>query len=169
MNRGAKAAAAMFLYAAVMVGGGVVAYVLAPAGANAKTALVVPVACAGAMVLSAILTLQVHRSPLLGKIGIGAGLVLPLLFAAVIGFRAVKTGDAVSAYRTAAIAYQDGRNAGTIPEGPEARAAFFEAQDAPDHDKSYLRNTLWFLPIASAVAFGLVRAKRPGVQEQPPI
>jgi len=161
MNQGAKVAAAMFLYAAVMFGGGMVAYVLAPEGANAKTALIVPAACAAAMVLCAMLSLQIHRAYTLGRIGVGLGLVLPLLFAAVIGFRAVKTGAAVSAYHEAQSAYLAEREAGTLSEGPAARTAFFEAREAPDHDKSYLRNTLWFLALASAGAFALIRAKRP--------
>jgi hypothetical protein len=161
MNRAAKAAAAMFLYAGIMVGGGVIAFSLAPEGANARTALIVPVACAGAMVLSAILALQIHRVRALGTIGLYMGLVLPLLFAAVIGFRAIKTNGAIDAYRTAQVAYDTGLADGTIEAGPEARASFFAAEDAPDHDKSYLRNTLLLLAIASVGAFGLILAKRP--------
>ena len=162
MNRATKAAAAMFLYAAIMVGGGVAAYALAPEGANARTALIVPMACAGAMVLSALLALQLHRSVALGKTGLTLGLVLPLLFAAVIGFRAVKTGDAIAAYHHAAALYDVELAAGTVEPGPAARADFFARSEAPDHDKSYLRNTLWLLAAASVGAFALVLAKRPG-------
>lgn len=161
MNVSAKAAAVMFLHAAVMVGGGVIAFALAPEGANARTALVVPMACAAAMVLSAILALQIHRVRALGVIGLGLGLVLPLLFAAVIGFRAVKVGDAVDAHRVAQTAYEGDLAAGTVEAGPEARTAYFTALEAPDHDKSYLRNTLWFLALASAGAFGLIFKERP--------
>ena len=161
MNVSAKAAAAMFLYAAVMVGGGVLAFALAPEGANAKTALIVPMACAAAMVLCAILALQIHRVRILGVIGLNVGLALPLLFAAVIGFRAVKTGAVVDDYRVAQTAYEGELAAGAVEPGPEARAAYFEALDAPDHDKSYLRNTLWFLALASAGAFGLILRSRP--------
>jgi len=163
MNRAAKAAAAMFLYAAVMVAGGVAAYAMAPEGANARTALIVPVACAGAMVLSAILALQVHRQVVVGRIGLTLGLVLPLVFAVVIGFRAVKTGGAVTAYREARAAYE--AQEGADPSDAAARAAFFESRGAPDHDKSYLRNVLWVLTAASAGAFALVLAKRPRAED----
>ncbi len=166
MNRGAGAAAAMFLYAAVMVGGGLIAYTLAPEGANAKTALIVPVACAGAMVVSAILSLQIQRVRVLGMIGIHLGLVLPVLFASVIGFRAWKTGDAVTAHRETAALWDTESAAAGADASPEARVAYFKAADAPDHDKSYLRNTLWGLCAASVAAFVLVLSKRPPKEER---
>ena len=168
MNRGAKAAAAMFLYAAVMLGGGLVAYSLAPETANARTALIVPVACAGAMVLSAILALQIPRSKVLGMIGIHAGLVLPLLFAAVIAWRAWGTGDAIDAFRAADAAHAAAVADGTSADTAAARAEFFQAREAPDHDKSYLRNTLLFLAAASAGAFVLILSKRPPKSDRYP-
>ena len=41
------------------------------------------------------------------------------------------------------------------PSSPDPRL------EAPDHDKSYLRNTLWFLAVVSAGAFVLVLRERP--------
>ena len=38
--------------------------------------------------------------------------------------------------------------------------------EAPDHDKSYLRNTLWFLAVASVVAFGAILTGRPKKSER---
>ena len=161
-NRGAKAANAMFLYAGVMVAAGVVAYVLAPETANAGTALAVPAACGGVMVLCGLMSLAIGKQKVVGMIGIHLGLVLPLLFAGVIGMRAVKTGEAVDSYRQAESAWQATGAAG----GEAARAAHFAALDAPDHDKSYLRNTLWFLTVASVAAFGGILSRRPPKEER---
>jgi len=143
MNRGTGVASAMFFYAMLLVGGGLTAYVLAPAGANAKTALSVPVACAGGMVLSALLALQIDRARVIGMIGVTLGLALPLVFAAAIGFRAVKTGDSIDAWRTAEREWATAVERSEVEGGQAARSAFFDARAAPDHDKSYLRNSLW--------------------------
>jgi hypothetical protein len=163
VNRGAPAARAMFGYAVVLVVAGIVAFMLAPEGANAITALAVPAGCALLMVLCGLMSRAIPTKYGLGMAGIHLGLVLPLVFAAVIGMRAVKTGDAIEAYREAETAWQARAEAGaTVPE----RAAHFEAADAPDHDKSYLRNTLWFLTAASAIAFFVILARRPKKEDR---
>jgi hypothetical protein len=166
MNRGTGAASAMFFYAMLMVGAGVTAFALAPETANAKTALIVPVACAGAMVLCAILSLQIERAKVLGMIGIHMGLIFPILFAGVIGFRAVATGEKVAQYKVAELEYATALEQREVDNGAGARTAFFTAREAPDHDKSYLRNTLWFLTIASLGSFGLILAKRPKKEDR---
>ena len=166
MNRGTGAASAMFFYAMVMVAGGVTAYALAPEGANAKTALIVPVVCAGAMVLSALLSLQIERVYVLGMIGIHLGLVLPLLIAGAVGFRAVGVGGAVTKYHDTQREYAAALEKGEVENGQQARTAYFEAREAPDHDKSYLRNTLWFLTFASIGSFGLILSKRPKKEDR---
>jgi len=166
MNRGTGAASAMFFYAMLMVGGGVTAFALAPHGANAKTALIVPVVCAGAMVFSALMSLQIERAKVIGMIGIHVGLVLPLVFAAVIGFRAVKTGTAIESWRNAERDYATAVENQEVEGGHTVRAAFFEERGAPDHDKSYLRNALWFLTAASLGSFGLILANRPKPEER---
>jgi hypothetical protein len=97
-------------------------------------------------------------------IGIHLGLVLPFLFAVVIGLRARAAGDAVTAYETALVSWQ-AQNDGQDVQGPE-RAAFFAAQKAPDHDKTYLRNTLWFLTGASFLAFVVILSRRPPKSER---
>ena len=88
-------------------------------------------------------------------------MILPLLFAAVIGMRAVKTGDAVAQYNDAAREYAAALEKREVENGDAARTAFFDTLEAPDHDKSYLRNTLWFLTAASLISFGLVFRARP--------
>ncbi len=165
-NRGTGAASAMFFYAALLVGGGVTAFAMAPVGVDARTALLVPFACAASMMISAMLALQVGRVKVLGMIGIHVGLVLPLVFAAAIGFRAVKTGAAIDSWKTAERAYATSLEKREIDNGAAARVAFFEEQGAPTHDKSYARNALWFLTIASVVSFGLILSNRPKPEDR---
>lgn len=160
-GRGDKAARAMFVYAAVMIIAGGIAFALAPEGAKATTALAVPAACGLLMILSGLLSKAIEKKYVLGMIGIHLGLILPLLFAIVIGIRAVKTGDAVTAYHDTNAAWQADPAAASGADSASRRAAFFEAAQAPDHDKSYLRNTLWFLTVASVIAFGAILATRP--------
>jgi hypothetical protein len=160
MGSANKAATVMFGYAAVLVATGVVAYSMAPEGANARTALVVPTVCAGLMVLSAILATRLASSRMLGMIGIHLGLVLPLLFAAGIGFRAHATGAAIDRHDVAQAEWNSAIAAGA-DASDQARQEFFAARDAPDHDKSYLRNTLWVLTVLSVGAFFGILATRP--------
>jgi hypothetical protein len=169
-GRGDKAAKAMGAYALVMVLAGAVAFALAPEGASATTALAVPAACGLLMVLAALMSRAIDNKYVLGMIGIHLGLILPVLFAVVIGIRAMKTGEAVSAYHETTAAWDARPEAasGAVggPEVAPQRAAFFEAAGAPDHDKSYLRNTLWFLTAASVIAFGAILKTRPKKSER---
>ncbi len=158
VNRGAGAARAMFGYAAVLVVAGVVAFLLAPEGANATTALAVPAGCGVVMVVCGLLSRMIGKSKPLGMIGIHLGLLFALMFAAVIGMRAVKTGEAVDAYREADAVWQPRAAAGA---SDALREMHFEGAGAPDHDKTYLRNTLWFLAAASVLAFFVILKQRP--------
>lgn len=94
-----KSPVAMVVYALVMAGGGITAFLLAPEGANAVTALIAPGIAAVLMLLCAAMTAALPKSKPLGMIGIHLGMVLPLLFAVGIGMRAVKTGEAVAEYK----------------------------------------------------------------------
>lgn len=153
-----RAAKVMFVYAVVMVAAGGVAFALAPEGANAATALAVPAACGAVMVVCGLLA-RASGSKLRAT-GVYLGMVFALLFSAVIGMRAVKTGDAATAYQERAAQWD--ATIGAMGDADDAiRTAFFDAVDAPDHDKSYLRNTLWFLTVASAGAFvGILVSRR---------
>ena len=97
-NRGAKAANAMFGYALVMLIAGMVAFGLAPVGANPVTALVVPAAFAVLMIACGLMARAIGSKYVLGMVGIHLGLVFPILFAAMTAFRALKVDDPEKAY-----------------------------------------------------------------------
>ena len=80
----------MYAYAVFLVVCGLVAYFMAPSGAGAGTALIVPSIAAALVVICAAMAGSLHRNRKLGMIGIHVGLVLPLLFAAAFAHRAYK-------------------------------------------------------------------------------
>jgi uncharacterized membrane protein len=91
----------MFLYAAFLLLCGLIAFAWSGFAANAKTALIVGGATAVVMALCAWLASMLHRNRAAGMIGVHAGLILPLVFAALFGWRAFKTftgGDASKQY-----------------------------------------------------------------------
>ena len=126
-NRGAAVANAMFGYALVMLIAGMVAFGLAPVGSNALTALIVPSVCGLLMVGCGLMARVIGTKYVVGMIGIHLGLVLPIVFAAMTAFRAMKV-------------------------------------DAPE--KAYLRNTLWFLAVASVIAFFVILSRRPAKDQR---
>ena len=82
----------MFVYALFLVICGVAAFGLSGFDwTHAKTALIVSVATAAVMALCGALASMYPRNRSLAMIGIHAGLVLPLLFAGLFGWRAYKT------------------------------------------------------------------------------
>jgi hypothetical protein len=93
-----KSAKWMFGYAAFLMACGLVAYFMAPPDVNATTALIVPSIAAGLMVVFGAMAAAFNRNRTVGMIGIHAGLVLPLVFAAAFAYRAYSTfssgGDA---------------------------------------------------------------------------
>jgi len=129
-------------YAAVLLDGGLTAFMTAPPEANAATALIVPGACAVVMLLCAVGASLIDRNRAVGMIGIHAGLVLPLVFAAAFAFRAMAAAEASAAYNDPA-------------------AVVAEGGEAPDHDKGYLAWTLWRLTGLSGVAFVGLLLQRP--------
>lgn len=81
----------MFGYAAFLFACGLTAFAMAGFESRAKTALIVGASTAAIMVICGLLARMIHARRGLGMIGIHAGLVLPLLFAALLGWRAYKT------------------------------------------------------------------------------
>jgi hypothetical protein len=155
------AAMMLLVYAAMLLGAGVLAYSSAPDGANAKTALIVPGACAAVMLVLAGVVAVVRK----GKAARAAhilALVLMLVFAGAFSMRAMKASDGVRAYRNAEEQYVEAIAEGRVEDTPGARAAFYEESGAPDHDKSYLANTLWGLVVASALMFIVGIVTHPG-------
>jgi hypothetical protein len=86
-----KSARIMFAYAGFLIACGLVAYFMAPAGANATTALIVPSVAAGLMIVFGAMASAFPRNRTVGMVGIHVGMVLPILFAAAFGYRAVNT------------------------------------------------------------------------------
>jgi hypothetical protein len=148
-----KAALIMFAYSTALLIGGILAYGMAPEGAKAKTAIIVPVACAVVMDLCAFLAMQIRGSRRLGMIGIHAGLAFTLLFSIMIGARAWATTKQVANYPAALAAYDEASKTDKSLLEPAARKAFFTSRQAPDHDKTYLQKNLWMLSAAGALAF----------------
>lgn len=156
-----RAAVLMGLLAIVMVVAGATAFSIAPEGANAITALIVPSACALVLGICALLSALLPKNRRAGMIGIHAGLVFTLLFAAAIGHRAYAAWGGVAAFEANEAAYAEIEQNGEVP----AFESWVETEAAPhpgaDHDKTYLAVTLTMLAAANLITFGLLIASRP--------
>ncbi|MEM1329033.1 MAG: hypothetical protein AAGG07_00585 [Planctomycetota bacterium] len=184
-----KAPVVMSAYALVMVGGGLVAFTMAPEGANALTALIVPTVAALLMLVCAGASALINRSKPIGMIGIHLGLVLPLVFAFGIGQRAMIATGASGEYRESRASFDAQVEAGEMPTGDEAFIEYLQrekyramyegvdgspdyvswlesddAQDINDYDKGYLAVILWVLTGASLIAFIALLLSRPKPQ-----
>lgn len=140
------------VYAAALIIGGIYAYGSAPTGANAKTALIVPGVCA---VLALVFALVASVGPAhysRARLGWYGGIALTALCAAAFGMRAWGTTEKTSAYRDALGAYNSAVALDPGLAERERRAEFFRERSAPDHDPTYLRNTLWALSVLSVAA-----------------
>lgn len=159
------------VYAAMLIVGGVFAYSSAPQGANAKTALIVPGVCATlALVFGLIASMgAAHRRG--ARIGWYGGLALTALCAVAFAARAWGTTGRASEFRAVLGAYNSAVALDPTLEQPERREAFFRERGAPDHDPTYLRNTLWALSALSVGAFftllGLRRPLGPTSESRP--
>lgn len=161
----------MLVYAAGMLVGGGAAFLLAPANANAATALLVPGIAAALMALSAMGAAMLPRNRKLGMIGIHIGLVLPIIFAAGMVPRALAAGEASASYNELAAEYSEQTGA-VAEQDPEAFVAWQTARDGQaepvDHDKAYLATTLWSLTAWSALAFVGILSRRPKPADRGP-
>jgi hypothetical protein len=83
-----KSPTIMFMYAIFLAACGFIAFAMAGFAANARTALIVGFGTAIVMVICALLAGIIHRNRAAGMIGIHAGLILPLIFAGLFGWRA---------------------------------------------------------------------------------
>jgi hypothetical protein len=155
------AAGVLFIYAVGLALGGVLAYSMAPEGANAKTALFVTGGCAATIVLLAIGVMFAAKQGLRRGLHIAA-LVLMLAFGALFSQRAMKSSGDAQRYRNASVQLEAAIEERRVEETPEARAEFFKQEQSPDHDKSYLANTLWGLVVFSALMFFVGLVVHPG-------
>jgi len=154
----------MLVYAAGMLVGGGAAFLLAPANANAATALLVPGIAAALMALCAMGAAMMPRNRRLGMVGIHIGLVLPIVFAAGMVPRALAAGEASATYNELAAEYaeQTGAIAEQDTEGFVAWQTARDSETEPiDHDKAYLATTLWALTAWSGLAFFGILSRRP--------
>lgn len=161
----------MFLYAALMLAFGILAYLIAPPGANATTAIIATGACALIMVAMGIMTLMIKTKRTVGMVGVHLGLILPLVFAGVFLMRAGTNFRSSGVYRYFEHAYQaDIENRG-VADTTETRDSFLsgakpdQGKDIPQHDKAYLGFILTLLFGFSVATFMFLLLSRP---ELPP-
>jgi len=84
----------LYLYAAFLAACGLAAFAMSGFAANARTALIVGFGTAIIIALCAWLASMIHKQKTAGMIGIHVGLILPLIFAVLFGWRAYKAyGD----------------------------------------------------------------------------
>ena len=155
-----KAVAILVLYAALVVVLGAIAYADAPEGANAATALIVPIAVAVVSVACAVMALLIHKHRTVGMIGIHLGIVVPLLVAIAVGQRAYATHTASKKYQETQQLWEQRIQGGAIGT-PTARERFFEEAESPDHDKGYLRGALVAIAAVSVQTFVTMIVARP--------
>jgi hypothetical protein len=80
----------MIVYAAFLAGCGFLAFAMSGFAANARTALFVGFGTAVVMVMCGLLAGVIKKNRSAGMIGIHVGLILPLIFAGLFGWRAFK-------------------------------------------------------------------------------
>ena len=85
-----KPSAILYLYAAFLAICGFAAFAMSGFAANARTALVVGFGTAVVMIIFGFLAGMKHKNRAAGMIGIHVGLLLPLVFAVLFGWRAYK-------------------------------------------------------------------------------
>lgn len=78
----------MFLYAGFLAACGFAAFAMSGFAANARTALIVGCGTAFVMIICGVLAGMIHRNKMAGMIGIHLGLILPLIYAGLFGWRA---------------------------------------------------------------------------------
>lgn len=167
------AALLLFFYAATLLGGGAWAYMNAPAGANATTALAVPGFMALLVVVAALMAMQIKVRRFLGSMGVMLGLGLAAVFAIVTLVQGTSIAGQVGNYNDALKKFDEQQAAAAAAPGfapmagkelDAARLAFLESAKAPSHDKTYLRNTLLALCGVSVLAAGGLFLLRPRKQ-----
>ncbi len=153
----------MCLYAVAMLIIGVVAYLVAPSGASAATALIIPAVCSGLMITCAVLTIMGAASGRDGKgiskigvVGIHLGILLPLLFTLAFTFRALP----------ATSAFLDAKNALNSDSAIEQAAAVLDEDQSKAYRKDYLVVALWSLTAISGFAFASMLSQRPKIEKR---
>lgn len=163
----------MFLYAALMVAFGVLAYLIAPPGANATTAIIATGACAAIMVAMGVMSLMIKTKRRVGMIGIHLGLVLPLVFAGVFLMRAGSNYRSSGVYNYFEDSYQADIESREVTDTDSLRESFLSGakpengEDIPEYDKAYLGFILTLLFGFSVAAFMFLLLSRPEFPPKP--
>lgn len=155
-----KAVAILVLYAVLVVALGILAYSDAPEGANAATALIVPIAVAVVSLGCAVMALLIHKQRTVGMIGIHLGIVIPLLVAIAVSHRAYVAHEASKSYQEGVSLWEQRVQGGGI-NTPAAREKFFEDNKYPEYDKGYLRGALVAIAAVSLQTFVTMIVARP--------
>ncbi|MEL7472581.1 MAG: hypothetical protein AAGK04_04625 [Planctomycetota bacterium] len=157
-----RAGVVLLVYAGLLLLGGMIAFGMAPPGANAMTALIVPGVCAVLIDVCGVLVIvgAARRRRALVMIGAHAGLVLSLLFSVAFAMQgwtrlgqARERAEAVERYEAGELSGAAATDAGL--------SAFLEAQDLPAHDTMYLAVILLSLAAISVLAFVALVLSRP--------
>ncbi len=185
----------MVCYGLLMLAGGGYAFSQAPDPSRAMTAVIITGAVCAVMIVLAIMSAMINRSRVVGMIGIHVAIIVPLLVGAVLTRQSFAASGSVERYRAASAEFEKLRAAGTLPEGtdsaesfirlrndeafraavvagtasdadPAARASWERANAIPDHDRSYLRNTLMALSGLSFLAFIAILLTRPRAEQR---
>lgn len=163
----------MFLYAALMLTFGVLAYLIAPPGANATTAIIATGACAAIMVAMGVMSLMIKTKRKVGMIGIHLGLVLPLVFAGVFLTRAGSNYRSSGVYNYFEDSYQADIKSRDVTDTDSLRESFLSGakpengKDIPEYDKAYLGFILTLLFGFSVAAFMFLLLSRPELPPKP--
>jgi len=157
-----KAAINMLVYAAALLVIGVVAYLAAPTGASAATALIIPSVAAALMITAAVLAIMGKASIAKGNgpgkpgtLGLNLAILLPLLFTLAFAFRAL---PATSAYLEA----KGALSSGNLLEQAET---LIDDKGQKALQKDYLVVALWSLTALSAFAFATMLTTRPKLEK----
>ena len=151
-----RAAVVMFVYAGLVLALGAIAFVMAPEGASALTAILIPGIFSVLMDGCGIFTLVAWRRQNDARIPVLISLLLLLAFVGGSLPRALAAGDAATAHQNAMTDFRKQVESGELPDTEDARLDYLESQGAPLHDKSYQRNILWLLVAVSGLAFGVI-------------
>lgn len=163
-----RAAVLMVVYAALVIGLGAVTFLLAPAGANALTALIVPGVGGLAAMACAVMTVM-GRSPgadgrasKAGMIGVHAGMAVPLVLIAGAVMRAAPgTGRFLDAKRAFTADDAGAQLLGRALAGEDV------GEQAEALTKDYQLVGLWGVAGVSVMALAGLVALRPRVPKQP--
>ena len=168
-----RVAVVMFLYSALILTFGIMAYVITPAGQAPVFAIVA--ICIAAVVMAAMgtMSLMIHKKRKVGMIGIHLGLFLPIVFAGIFLWRAGHNYRDSGVYGYFENAYQADLKDRNAEDTTANRDSFLSGakpeagKDIPDHDKGSLGFILTMLFGVSVAAFIVLLLSRPKLPPKP--